>query len=65
MMTHRALTAEYLSCIVGLEPKHDDRALAALPLYHAAQMHCIVMPNILIGAYTRLVEAPVPQSSLS
>ena len=60
IMTHRALMAEYVSCIIGLEPKRDDRALAALPLYHAAQMHCIVMPNILIGAFTRLVETPVP-----
>jgi len=60
MMTHRALMAEYASCIVGLEPKHDDRALAALPLYHAAQMHCIVMPGLLVGLFTHLVEAPVP-----
>lgn len=60
MMTHRALMAEYVSCVTGLEPKHDDRALGALPLYHAAQMHCIMMPNILIGAFTRLIEAPVP-----
>ena len=53
--------AEYVSCIVALELNQDDRALGALPLYHAAQLHCCgVMPNIIVGAFTYLIEAPVP-----
>jgi acyl-CoA synthetase (AMP-forming)/AMP-acid ligase II len=60
MMTHRALMAEYVSCIVGLELEREDRVLGALPLYHSAQMHCLTMPNLMIGAFIYLIEAPVP-----
>jgi fatty-acyl-CoA synthase len=37
MMTHRAMLAQYASATVELEMRRDDRALAALPLYHTAQ----------------------------
>jgi fatty-acyl-CoA synthase len=36
VLTHRALMAEYVSCIEALEYRHDDRALHSLPLYHSA-----------------------------
>lgn len=61
MMTHRAQLAEYASCIVDLEFSRDDRWLAALPLYHTAQMHCFTMPAMLLGASTILIESPVPE----
>ncbi|MGO4713998.1 acyl-CoA synthetase [Bradyrhizobium sp. 2TAF24] len=61
MMTHRALLAEYASCIVDLEFRGSDVALAALPLYHSAQMHCFSMPQLLVGATTHLIETPVPE----
>jgi fatty-acyl-CoA synthase len=64
MMTHGALLAEYASCIVDLELDGKDRSLGALPLYHSAQMHVFSMPHLLIGATTRLIEAPVPELCL-
>jgi fatty-acyl-CoA synthase len=64
MMTHRALMAEYASCIIELEFAGVDIALAALPLYHSAQMHCFSLPQLLIGATTHLIEAPVPDHVL-
>ena len=60
MMTHRAILSEYASVTVELEMRRDDRALAALPLYHTAQMHCFTMPQLLNGAFTILLEAPNP-----
>ncbi|GGB54030.1 acyl-CoA synthetase [Tistrella bauzanensis] len=60
MMTHRALLAEYASCIVELNLKGSDRALAALPLYHSAQMHCFTIPQILVGATSIVIQTPVP-----
>ncbi|WP_315834100.1 acyl-CoA synthetase [Bradyrhizobium prioriisuperbiae] len=60
MMTHRALMAEYASCIIELEFSGADIALAALPLYHSAQMHCFSIPQLLVGATTHLIEAPAP-----
>ncbi|WP_149536286.1 fatty acyl-CoA synthetase [Siccirubricoccus phaeus] len=64
MMTHRALLAEYASCIIELEMRRDDRCLAALPLYHTAQMHAFTMPSLLNGAFTLLIEAPHPAEVL-
>lgn len=64
MMTHRALMAQYVSCIVDLELAQSDRSLAALPLYHSAQMHVFSMPHLLIGANTYLIEQPAPDLCL-
>jgi fatty-acyl-CoA synthase len=64
MMTSRGLIAEYLSCVTALDLGPGDRALAALPLYHTAQMHAFTMPQLLAGAETVLIEAPVPETCL-
>lgn len=61
MMTHRAIIAEYASCIHDLEYEESDRSLAALPLYHTAQMHAFTMPQLLAGATTWLIDAPAPR----
>ena len=60
MMTHRAFVAHYASCIVAFDYTEADRSLAALPLYHSAQMHCVVMPSLLVGGFSHLIEAPEP-----
>jgi fatty-acyl-CoA synthase len=60
MMTHRAMLAQYYSCIHAMDYAGTDRALAALPLYHTAQMHAFTMPQLLVGARTVLIEAPAP-----
>jgi fatty-acyl-CoA synthase len=60
MMTHRAYLTEYAGAAQALDFGAADRVLAALPLYHTAQMHCCTMPQILVGAETLLIEAPEP-----
>ena len=57
-MSHAALLAEYTSCIIALELTAADRSIAALPLYHSAQMHCFLMPSLLVGGYSLLLPAP-------
>jgi fatty-acyl-CoA synthase len=64
MMTHRAILAEYESCIHDLDFGPRDKALAALPLYHTAQMHCFTMPQLMVGAATVLLQAPDPATVL-
>ena len=59
MMTHRAFLAQYASCIVVYGYTPEDRSLAALPLYHSAQMHCIVMPSLLVGGFSHIIEGPM------
>jgi fatty-acyl-CoA synthase len=60
MMTHGAMLSEYYSCIHAMDYSAEDRALAALPLYHTAQMHAFTVPQTLVGAFTLLIEAPAP-----
>ncbi|KAA5832675.1 fatty acyl-CoA synthetase [Saccharopolyspora hirsuta] len=60
MMTHRALLHEYLSCLAALDFAEDDRPLHVMPLYHSAQMHVFLLPNLMIGSTNRLVEVPEP-----
>jgi fatty-acyl-CoA synthase len=59
-MSHAALLAEYTSCIIALELTAADRSIAALPLYHSAQMHCFLMPSLLVGGYSLLCCRPRP-----
>ncbi len=59
-MTHRSFLTQYQSCIYDLEFRGSDRALAALPLYHTAQLHAFTMPQLLVGASTVLIQAPQP-----
>ncbi|WP_346797711.1 fatty acyl-CoA synthetase [Halomonas sp. Bachu 37] len=65
MMTHQALMAEYTACMVELDIKGDEPMLAALPLYHSAQMHVFLMPALLLGAPVYLHEAPLPDQCLA
>ncbi|MDE2362425.1 MAG: AMP-binding protein [Hyphomicrobiales bacterium] len=60
VMSHRAYVAEYMACAIELEFSARDVALAALPLYHTAQMHAFTMPQMLVGATTHLIETPAP-----
>ena len=64
MMTHKAFMAEYMACMVELDFKAGESILAALPLYHSAQMHVFVMPALLRGACVRLIESPVAELCL-
>lgn len=61
MHTHRSLMAEYGSCFRHLDIDTGDRCLAALPLYHSAQMHVFTMPALLSGAFSYLIESPAPE----
>ena len=65
MMTHQALLAEYMACMVELDIKGDEPMLAALPLYHSAQMHVFLMPALLLGAPIHLRMAPLPDDCLA
>ena len=64
IMSHRAVLTEYASCMHELDFAAGDRCLAALPLYHTAQMHAFTMPQLLSGASTILIEAPAPAEVL-
>ena len=60
VLTNRALLAEYVSCIEALEFRFDDCVLHSLPLFHSAQMHVCIMPNLLVGGTNFVLLKPDP-----
>ena len=64
-LTHRALIAQYLSCIVDGEFSRADRVLNALPLYHCAQMHVFLMPSLYLGAANYILDTPTPDNMIA
>ncbi len=65
MMTHRAYATEYATAAHAFDFTEADLGLAALPLYHTAQLHAFTMPQLLSGAETLLIEAPDPARVLA
>lgn len=62
MLTHQALTAEYVSCVIALDLTAADRPLVAMPIYHSAGMHVFCLPYLSLGAHVTLMEKPdVPE----
>lgn len=64
MHTHRSLMTHYGACQYHLNIRASDRSLAALPLYHSAQMHVFTMPMLLCGSYSRIINTPTPDAIL-
>ena len=58
MMTHRALSHEYVSAIAALDLNENDRPVHALPLYHSAQMHVFLLPYLAVGAENIILDGP-------
>jgi fatty-acyl-CoA synthase len=64
MMTSRSLIAQYTTCVVDGEMSRNDIEVHSLPLYHCAQLHCFLTPDIWLGAKSILLPAPEPGSLL-
>ena len=60
ILTHRALVHHYATSALALDMRASERHLHALPLYHSAQMHVFLMPALLLGCESWLLETPDP-----
>ncbi len=60
MLTHAALISQYASCIIEGEMSSDDIEIHALPLYHCAQLHCFLMPDLYLGATSSILSGADP-----
>ncbi|WP_032388486.1 fatty acyl-CoA synthetase [Rhodococcoides fascians] len=58
MMSHGALVAEYVSCVIALGFTEDDDPLLVMPMYHSAGMHVFMLPYLSVGATVRLMRKP-------
>ncbi|MFB7716947.1 acyl-CoA synthetase [Nocardia sp. NPDC056100] len=64
IMSGRGLIAQYVSAIVDGRMSADDIEVHALPLYHCAQLHCFLTPDIYLGATSILLPGPDPATIL-
>lgn len=60
VLSHDALISQYTSCVVDGGMSADDVELHALPLFHCAQQHCFLVPDVYLGARSIIVPAPEP-----
>lgn len=65
MLTHDAVIAEYVSCLVDAEICESDRVLHALPLYHCAQLDVFLGPGVYVGATNVITSKPTPDNLLA
>ncbi|HWT91372.1 MAG TPA: fatty acyl-CoA synthetase [Solirubrobacteraceae bacterium] len=64
VLSHSALIAQYTSCIVDGGMTSDDVELHAMPLFHCAQQHCFLLPDLQLGAESIILPAPDPATLL-
>ncbi len=64
MLSHDALIAQYTSCVIDGGMSGDDVELHALPLFHCAQQHCFLVPDIWLGARSIILPGPDPATVL-
>jgi fatty-acyl-CoA synthase len=65
MLTHEAVIAEYVTCLVDAEIAEGDRVLHALPLYHCAQLDVFLGPCVYVGASNVITSKPTPDNLLA
>ncbi len=59
-LSSRNLIAQYVSCIVDGQMNANDIEIHSMPLYHCAQLHCFLTPDIYLGATNIILPSPDP-----
>jgi fatty-acyl-CoA synthase len=65
ILTSRALIDEHVTCFVDGEMTPDDIEVHALPLFHSAQLHCFLTPDIHLGATNVILSRPNPAEMMA
>src|SRR5260370_34671600 len=64
VLTHEAVIAEYVTCLVDAEIAERDVVLHALPLYHCAQLDVFFGPCVYVGATNVITGRPAADNLL-
>jgi long-chain acyl-CoA synthetase len=64
MHTHRDIVEQSTVIITGQRLTHNDRGLAAAPLFHCAELHCAFLPRVHIGASNIIIPGFDPKQAL-
>ncbi|WP_295524953.1 fatty acyl-CoA synthetase [Novosphingobium sp. Chol11] len=64
MLSHNSVLWEYQSCIIDCEWTRDTVALHAMPLFHCAQLDCMIGPALHVGACNVITGSPAADNVL-
>jgi len=64
VLPHSALIAQYASVVIDGGMDRDDVELHSMPLFHCAQQHCFLVPDLMLGARSIVLPAPDPGTLL-
>ena len=64
MLSHNSVLWEYQSCIIDCEWTRDTAALHAMPLFHCAQLDCMIGPALHVGARNVITGSPAAENVL-
>ncbi len=64
MLSHNAVLWEYQSCIIDCEWTASTVALHAMPLFHCAQLDCMIGPALHVGATNIITGSPAADNVL-
>ncbi len=64
MLSHNSVLWEYQSCIIDCEWTSDTVALHAMPLFHCAQLDCMIGPALHVGARNIITSSPAADNVL-
>lgn len=64
MLTHEAVLWEYQSCLIDCEWTASTIMLHALPLFHCAQLDCMMGPALSVGATNIITSDPAAETVL-
>ncbi len=65
MLSHHSVLWEYQSCIIDCEWTADTIALHAMPLFHCAQLDCMIGPALHVGALNIITGKPTPENIIA
>ncbi|WP_231625019.1 fatty acyl-CoA synthetase [Novosphingobium sp. AAP93] len=64
MLSHNAVLWEYQSCIIDCEWTASTVALHAMPLFHCAQLDCMIGPALHVGTINVITGSPAADNVL-
>lgn len=62
MLSHDAVLWEYQSCVIDCEWTPDTVAVHAMPLFHCAQLDCMIGPALQVGARNIITSRPTAEN---
>ncbi|MFC0597639.1 fatty acyl-CoA synthetase [Streptomyces palmae] len=65
VLSHAALITQYASCVIDGGMDRHDVEIHAMPLFHCAQQHCFLVPDIQLGARSVILPGPDPAALLA